>query len=718
MFTAQTQVHSQLASVQLSDSFQYFTGGMPNGFLQVTCDCTIYVKLHISIQAMAAKKVNPLIGLQELSTRNITYSTALGRGAYATVYKAKCDELPCAAKILHTIFHDDPGLKERFYQECEYLKSIKHPNIVQYLGLCQEPAANQPVLLIEVMDQSLTNFLESSTVPLSRGVQFRLCHDIALALACLHSHKITHRDLSSNNVLLIGPGYRAKVSDFGMSKMIDTTKSKHTTPLTMVPGTAVYMSHEAMGEDPIYTEKLDCFSFGVLAIQIMTRLFPNPLPRQKRIESSISPSGTILVPVLETECRKEHIDMIDKTHPLLSIAIECLELKVDERPTASKLCQRIEVLVDADACSGPGSCSSLPSWEEAKHHYEEEILSLRQSLEVSRSQCKGVAMEQCRKCEELTAIKEDLERKLKEAKSSGATMLPVSDDSSLTIKNWRTGSPAPEGVARSSSTVLQNSMICSFKNLIYNYDIQGDRWKALPQFPTPNGFALCVVFHAELGKLYAFTRNVMYIMYDGQWVFQSQVQAFPRAVLPCNKYFLKLHVGSVNLLQHSCMGSKATLRSTLSISPAFDYASAIICNGAVYLIGTCTARNWSQQVFKYQLSGIVPTTPLPKASWFYPSPLYKKDTWQEIACLPVTRSTCASFNDRLLSVGGIGSNQQASGDIFLYDEGQDKWDVIGRIPTPRYNCLAEVVGDKLVVVGGWLNHFSKCDVVEIATLNF
>ena len=105
-----------------------------------------------------------------------------------------------------------------------------------------------------------------------------------------------------------------------MSKVIDT--SKHTTPLTMVPGTVVYMPQEAMGEDPIYTEKLDCFSFGVLAVQIITGLFPDSLPRTKRTESTLSPSGTIQVVVLETECRKGHIDMIDTRHPLLNTTIE------------------------------------------------------------------------------------------------------------------------------------------------------------------------------------------------------------------------------------------------------------------------------------------------------------------------------------------------------------------------------------------------------------
>ena len=69
---------------------------------------------------------------------------------------------------------------------------------------------------MELMDESLTKFLErpESTGPLPYHSQLNICHDVALALAYLHSNGIIHRDLSSNNVLLIGEGSRAKVTDF------------------------------------------------------------------------------------------------------------------------------------------------------------------------------------------------------------------------------------------------------------------------------------------------------------------------------------------------------------------------------------------------------------------------------------------------------------------------------------------------------------------------
>ena len=145
---------------------------------------------------------------------------SLGIGSYGAVCKAMCDDLPCAAKILHpTLFQfTAPGstsVMKKFEQECHLLSAIKHPHIVQYLGTCHDPESRLPVLLMELMDESLTRFLERSHAPLPYHTEVNLCQDIALALSYLHSNGIVHRDLSSNNVLLIA-GSRAKVTDFGM----------------------------------------------------------------------------------------------------------------------------------------------------------------------------------------------------------------------------------------------------------------------------------------------------------------------------------------------------------------------------------------------------------------------------------------------------------------------------------------------------------------------
>ena len=104
-----------------------------------------------------------------------------------------------------------------------------------------------PVLLMELLDESLTKMLERSQQSLAYYIQVDICHDVALAIAYLHSNNIIYRDLSSNNVLIIA-GRRAKVTDFGMSKLAVAAPTM--IPLTMCPGTLTYMAPEALEEPP------------------------------------------------------------------------------------------------------------------------------------------------------------------------------------------------------------------------------------------------------------------------------------------------------------------------------------------------------------------------------------------------------------------------------------------------------------------------------------
>ena len=318
-------------------------------------------------------------------TVQIIKSAPLGVGSYGAVYRAKCDELPCAAKIIHpTLFEDnDPGaqkIMDRFDKERDFLSSIRHPHVVQYLGTSRDPKSNLPVLLMELLDGNLTRYLEESREPLPYHVQLNISYDIALALAYLHLNDIIHRDLSSNNVLLIA-GSRAKVTDFGMSKFTDT--NPRMTPLTMCPGTMVYMSPEALKEPPVYTDKLDCFSLGVLTVQVMTRQFPNPGARTHTVIDTRSPTGRTEMPVLETERRKSHIDLIDPTHPLLPIATDCLSYGEEDRPSAQELCHRLAALKEAPQYCESVERSTLQQQEIAERR-DRERRSLTRELDELR----------------------------------------------------------------------------------------------------------------------------------------------------------------------------------------------------------------------------------------------------------------------------------------------------------------------------------------------
>ena len=283
---------------------------------------------------------------------------SLGIGSYGAVCKAKCDDLLCAAKIIHPTLFDPTALQEidpqkehrlpirRFEQECEFVSAIRHPNIVQCLGMFRDMDTNTvtclPVLLMELMDDSLTHFLESSTQPIPYHIQVNICHDVTLALSFLHSNNIIHRDLSGNNVLLID-NVRAKVTDFGMARLGDINPQATRFTNTRCPGTNVYMPPEAVQENPVYTEKIDCFSFGVIIIQILTRQFPNPGDRLERVKLNHPGlrKGSVLVEVPEIDRRQNHISQVDPNHSFLPIALDCLKDEGSERPSAHQLCERV-----------------------------------------------------------------------------------------------------------------------------------------------------------------------------------------------------------------------------------------------------------------------------------------------------------------------------------------------------------------------------------------
>ena len=298
-----------------------------------------------------AEQMSTSIGFKQVE---VLQDQVIGIGAYGKVCRAKCDSLICAAKVLHPTLLCTESLKEesvplqQFEQECNFLGAMRHPNIVQYLGLHRDFTTESPVLLMELMDCSLTHFLESSPQPIRYHIQVNICHDITQALSFLHSNNIVHRDLSSNNILLTG-NIQAKVTDFGMARLSE--RSRHL--FTQCPGTNVYMPPEAAQDHPIYTEKIDCFSFGVIVIQILTKQFPEPGDRHRpfTLPPSASASGnqchpltTTLTIIPEVERRHNHISQIDQRNPLLPIALDCLRDTESERPSAQQLCGRLALL--------------------------------------------------------------------------------------------------------------------------------------------------------------------------------------------------------------------------------------------------------------------------------------------------------------------------------------------------------------------------------------
>jgi hypothetical protein len=130
-----------------------------------------------------------------------------------------------------------------------------------------------------------------------------------------------------------------------MARLGDQNPRAMQLTFTKCPDTDVYMPPEAVKDKPVYTEKIDCFSFGVIAVQYVTRQVPKPGDRREEIQVNQPGLPPIVeVPVLEIKRRQSHIGKIDPKHTLLPVALNCLKDRDVECPSAQQLCESVAAL--------------------------------------------------------------------------------------------------------------------------------------------------------------------------------------------------------------------------------------------------------------------------------------------------------------------------------------------------------------------------------------
>ena len=259
----------------------------------------------------------------------------LGNGAFGTVEEVMVGGTICAGKKLHANLLDpqDEGAErvlERFITECKLMSKVRHPNVVQFIGLGYVDDSPHPVLVMERLDTNLDILLErKKSLPLPLVLHILL--DITKGLSYLHGFKppIVHRDLTARNVLLTSASMQAKIADLGNALMID----KHTLSRTLsqVPGTTSYMPPEALEKSPMYNTALDIFSFGHLVLFSILEEFPGDL----RPIGYNDPLTGDLRARSEVERREQYIlrlfDKLTRDHPITRMTIECLSNNPDRR---------------------------------------------------------------------------------------------------------------------------------------------------------------------------------------------------------------------------------------------------------------------------------------------------------------------------------------------------------------------------------------------------
>jgi len=710
----------------------------------------------------------------------------IGVGSYGAVCRAKCDQLPCAAKILHTVLFKlkDPGSQNvlrKFEQECQLLSSVRHPNIVQYLGVSHDAESDLPVLLMELMDESLTQFLEQSQEPLPYHIQLNLCHDIALGLAYLHSNAIIHRDLSSNNVLLIGTGSRAKITDFGMSKLIESSSCM--TQLTRCPGTAVYMPPEALRDPPTYSAKLDIFSFGALTIQIITRRFPDPSTARMVVEDPRYPTGKIEVPIPEIDRRRSDIKLVESTHPLLPIAFKCLNDNDLERPYAKGICQKLDSLKETTAYEKSlkgvvrktaGPCKNVQYEQEDNekqiqiHSLEEKFENLKEEMKEMRLQknehiqcIKKELLELKRQQHLLTEQKAELESEADARKKEFKKILEAKDQEiielQLQVKSMKqeactatgekfqltplTQKQAPFKMSRGSVAVEGNkAYFRSGFNKVYRYDASKEAWAELPE--CPQSYCTLSIVNSQLtavgGWLSREATNKL-LSYNGDSkVWSERFPAMPTkrllaAVVRADKMLVVAGgqiewegnpVSSVEIMK---IDSEQWFIAN-ELPKALSQMAAIACNDRLYLAGGFGQHSFeSKAIFNCSISALFKSArsyTYSFGSWLSKTLLggTESKVWQQQGEVPVSYSAVTSIRGQLVAVGGrVGdSAPKVKSAIRMYRLDMDSWHTIGTMQTARWNTFAVTFKDeKVVIVGGYTTASvkSETDWMEIIAIH-
>ena len=264
----------------------------------------------------------------------------LGHGSYATVLELEYMGLKCAGKKIHEQLlqnqqRDNSYPIRKFEEECRLLSQVRHPNIVQFLGVYFQKGMQAPILVMEFLPTNLTSCIEEYGI-LREEISYSILHDVALGLCYLHSQTppIIHRDLSSNNVLLT-PSMMAKISDLGLAKISNLTPIQ-VSRMTQTPGCPAYMPPEVMVANPKYDISVDEFSYGILMIHIFSSQWSEPQVGPNRSE----PGGK-LVAVKEAERREIFLEMIGNEHPLMDLILKCIDNHPQSRVHASEIVGRL-----------------------------------------------------------------------------------------------------------------------------------------------------------------------------------------------------------------------------------------------------------------------------------------------------------------------------------------------------------------------------------------
>ncbi|XP_075110348.1 serine/threonine-protein kinase VIK-like isoform X5 [Nicotiana tabacum] len=257
----------------------------------------------------------------------------IGEGAYGEVYLVKWRGTEVAAKTIRASIASNPMVKNAFLKELALWQKLRHPNIVQFLGVLKQ--SDRLIFLTEYLrNGSLYDQLRKKgrLDPLT-AVAYAL--DIARGMNYLHQHKphaIIHRDLTPRNVLQDEAGH-LKVTDFGLSK-IAQQKDSYGYKMTGGTGSYRYMAPEVYRRES-YGKSVDVFSFALIVHEMFQG---GPSNREAAPETVADKTAY--------EDYRPHLASYIFPEPVKTLLRECWHKNPDRRPSFQEIIERLEKIYE------------------------------------------------------------------------------------------------------------------------------------------------------------------------------------------------------------------------------------------------------------------------------------------------------------------------------------------------------------------------------------
>ncbi|XP_010525575.1 PREDICTED: probable receptor-like protein kinase At2g42960 [Tarenaya hassleriana] len=279
----------------------------------------------------------------ELATNRFAAENVLGEGGYGVVYRGR---LVNGTEVAVKKLLNNMGQAEREFQvEVEAIGHVRHKNLVRLLGYCIE-GVHRMLVYEYVNNGNLEQWLHGSMRQhgtVTWEARMKIILGTAQALAYLHEAiepKVVHRDIKASNIL-IDDNFNAKISDFGLAKLLSSGES-HVT--TRVMGTFGYVAPE-YANTGMLNEKSDIYSFGVLLLEAVTGKEPVDHGRPAN-EVNLVEWLKMMVGARRTE---EVTDPRIETKPstralkrILLAALRCVDLEAEKRPKMSQVVRMLE----------------------------------------------------------------------------------------------------------------------------------------------------------------------------------------------------------------------------------------------------------------------------------------------------------------------------------------------------------------------------------------